>query len=83
MLLWYKSLLHNEAGEELMGRTIELPDDLYERARAWIERNGGFSSVEELVSFLIEEFISEDEDVDYSEEEEEEIKERLRKLGYL
>ena len=64
-------------------KEISIPSDLYERAQKWIEENGGFSSVDELVKFLIEEFISEESEEVYSPEEEEEIKDRLRKLGYL
>jgi len=64
-------------------RSISIPAELYEKAEKWIIKNGGFSSVEELVKFLIEEFISEESEVAYSPEEEEEIKDRLRRLGYL
>ena len=64
-------------------KNISIPEELYERAERWIQRNGGFSSVEDLVKFLIEEFISEESDEVYSPEEEEEIKDRLKRLGYL
>ena len=64
-------------------RSISISEELYERAERWIKKNGGFSSVEELVTFLIEEFIGEESDEVYSPEEEEEIKDRLRRLGYL
>ena len=64
-------------------REISIPSDLYLKAQKWIEENGGFESVDELVKFLIEEFISEDTGETYSPEEEEEIKERLRRLGYI
>lgn len=68
-----------------MGDTkeISIPSDLFRKAQKWIEENGGFESVDELVKFLIEEFISEDAEEVYSPEEEEEIKERLRRLGYI
>ncbi len=64
-------------------KEISIPEELYRKAEGWIKRNGGFSSVEDLVKFLIEEFISEESDEVYSPEEEEEIKDRLRRLGYL
>ncbi len=64
-------------------REVSIPEELYEKAERWIKRNGGFSSVEDLVKFLIEEFISEESDEVYSPEEEEEIKDRLKRLGYL
>ncbi len=64
-------------------KKISIPEELYQKAERWIEKNGGFSSVEDLVKFLIEEFISEESDEVYSPEEEEEIKDRLKRLGYL
>lgn len=64
-------------------REILVPYDLYLKAQKWIEENGGFRSVDEFVRFLIEEFISDNTDETYSPEDEEEIKEKLRKLGYL
>ncbi|MCD6244995.1 MAG: CopG family transcriptional regulator [Candidatus Korarchaeota archaeon] len=63
--------------------TIKIPRTLYEKAIRWIEENGGFSNVDELVQFLLREFISEEGEEVYSPEEEEEIKERLRRLGYI
>ena len=64
-------------------KEVSIPSSLYLKAQKWIEENGGFESVDELVKFLIEEFISEDAGEVYTPEEEEEIKERLRKLGYI
>ena len=63
--------------------TIKIPRTLYEKAIRWIEENGGFSNVDELVQFLLREFVSEEGEEVYSPEEEEEIKERLRRLGYI
>ncbi len=64
--------------------SVEIPRELYEKARKWVENTPDFSSVEALVEFLLQEVLSEEasEQV-YSPEEEEEIKERLRSLGYL
>ena len=63
---------------------IEIPKELYDKAKKWVEQTQDFSSVEELVEFLLQEVLSDEagEQV-YSPEEEEEIKERLRSLGYL
>ncbi len=63
--------------------TIKIPKTLYEKAAKWVEENGGFSNVEELVQFLLREFVSEEGEEAYTPEEEEEIKERLRRLGYI
>jgi len=63
--------------------TISIPEELYRRAEKWIKENGSFSSVDELIKFLIEEFIGGETEEVYTPEQEEEIKERLRRLGYL
>jgi len=64
--------------------SINIRKDLYEKAKKYVEEQGGFSSVEELVEFVLEEVLSEEpaEQV-FSEEEEEKVKERLRSLGYI
>ncbi|MHC1568871.1 MAG: CopG family transcriptional regulator [Candidatus Syntropharchaeia archaeon] len=57
----------------------EIYDKIEERVRAT-----DFKSVEEYVTFVLEEVIREDEEEPvFSEEEEEEVKKRLRALGYL
>ena len=50
-----------------------------------MERSGGeFKSVEDYVEFILEEILKGDEEEQvYSKEEEEEIKKRLRALGYI
>ena len=47
-----------------------------------------FKTLSEYVNFILEEVISsleeqEDEDIEYTEEEEEKVKQRLKDLGYL
>lgn len=66
-------------------KPVYLPAELYdrigERARAT-----GFGSVEEYVTFVMEEVLREDgeeEERPFTKEEEEEVKKRLRALGYL
>ncbi|MEB3807123.1 MAG: CopG family transcriptional regulator [Desulfurococcales archaeon] len=64
--------------------TVEIRKEVYEKARKFIEEQGGFNSVEELIEFLIEEVTSEGEgEAGLSPEDEEKVKERLRSLGYL
>ena len=65
--------------------SINISRSLYEKAKDYIEKHGGFSNVEELVEFVLNEVLAEEfeETKVYSEEEEEKIKERLRALGYL
>jgi len=63
---------------------IEIPKELYERIRAKVEESGGeFKSVEDYVVFVLEEVLREEGEEVFTPEEEEEIKRRLRALGYL
>ena len=49
-----------------------------------VKESGGFSSVNELIEFLLNEVLSEESsEYKMSKEEEEEVKRRLRSLGYL
>jgi len=64
---------------------VSISKELYEKAKKYIEKYGGFNSVDELVEFLLEEVLREEggEIQPYSKEEEEKVKERLRALGYI
>ena len=63
---------------------VQVDKELYEKAVKFIEEQGGFSSVDELVEFLLSEVLSEEEPgSSMSEEDEEKVKERLRSLGYI
>jgi len=64
---------------------IEIPRRLYEQIKKHVEESGGeFKSVEEFVVFVLEEVLREEEAGSvFTPEEEEEIKRRLRALGYL
>ena len=70
-------------GEEKV--PIEISRRLYEQVRRHVEESGGeFKSVEEFVEFVLEEVLREEEEEPvYTPEEEEEIKRRLKALGYL
>ncbi len=64
---------------------VSISKKLYEKAKEYIEKYGGFNSVDELVEFLLEEALKEEsgEAQPYTKEEEEKVKERLRALGYI
>ena len=67
-------------------REIQIPTEIYEQIQQRVTGTE-FSSVEEYVTFVLEEVLK-DEDEDESEtpftaEDEEEVKKRLRALGYL
>ena len=66
-------------------KVVLLPAELYNRIEERAKATG-FGSVEEYVSFVLEEVLKEDEEEAekaFSPEEEEEVKKRLRALGYL
>lgn len=64
--------------------SILIPTSLYKKLEEKIKETG-FSSVSSLVTHIIREYLAklEEEKEVFSEEEEEEIKERLRALGYI
>jgi len=63
---------------------IYISRELYEKVKKFVKEQGGFSSVEEFVEFVLNEVLSE-EGVSrgLSKEDEEKVKERLRALGYI
>ena len=66
---------------------IEIKDEIYDEIKNRIEETEEFSSVEEYITFVLEEILKEEEEDGpeevYSKEDEEKIKERLKGLGYL
>ena len=64
-------------------KAVFLSADLYHQLEQRV-RATGFGSVEEYVTFILEEVLKEeDEEAVFTEEEEKEIKKRLKDLGYL
>jgi Arc/MetJ-type ribon-helix-helix transcriptional regulator len=67
-------------------KAVFLPAELYGRIEERV-RATEFGSVEEYVTYVMEEILreeeSEEEEPAFSEAEEEEVKKRLRALGYL
>ena len=66
-------------------RTVNLPADLYDRV-AERAKDAGFETVDEYVTFVMAEVIRDDEIEEqqtYSEQDEEEVKKRLKALGYM
>jgi metal-responsive CopG/Arc/MetJ family transcriptional regulator len=62
----------------MFGRKVKLDRELYDKVKMYAEI-AGYSSVEEFVTHALEKEISQFEDA----ESEEEIKKRLRGLGYI
>ena len=65
-------------------KSVELPESLYNRIETRI-KDSKFTSVSEYVSFVLrEKLVSEEESSSqFTKEEEEKVKDRLRALGYL
>ncbi len=65
-------------------KAVYLSANLYGRIEERLS-NAGFGSVDEYVIFVLEEVLKDDEEdtVAFTKEEEEEVKQRLRALGYL
>lgn len=64
---------------------VHIPKNLYEEIKKRVKASEGeFKSVEDYIEFVLTEVIKEEEpEQTYSAEEEEEIKKRLRSIGYL
>jgi len=64
--------------------TISIPVPLYEKVKKMIQGTG-FSSVSDYVTYVLRELVAsyEEEKLDFTKEDEERIKRRLRALGYL
>lgn len=65
-------------------QSVSLPAELYKAIEVRIAETE-FRSVEEYVVFVLEEVLKDEEDdeIPFSAEDEEEVKKRLRALGYL
>jgi len=65
--------------------SVCISKELYEKAKKFVEESSGeFKSVDDFVEFVLKEVLEEEvEERAYTPEEEEEIKRRLRALGYL
>ena len=71
--------------KEQESRALSLPAELYGRIEERVKATG-FGSVDEYVIFVLEEVVKEEGEEEgrtFSKEEEEEVKKRLRALGYL
>ena len=66
-------------------KNVPIPAALYDAIDGRVKETE-FSSVEEYVTFVLEEVLKDDDDeeeIAFSPEDEEEVKKRLRALGYL
>jgi len=66
--------------------TIKIPRRLHEEIKRRVEESQGeFEDAEEYIEFVLTEVVKEDEEPEaaYTPEEEEEIRRRLKQLGYI
>jgi len=63
-------------------KTVFISAELYSRIEERV-RTTGFGSVDEYIIFVLEEVLKEEGERAFSKEEEEEVKKRLKALGYL
>ena len=66
--------------------TVKVPKRLYEEIRKRVEKSKGeFKDSQEYIEFVLNEIVREEEEpkTAYTPAEEEEIKKRLKQLGYL
>lgn len=72
--------------KERKSKSVTFPADLYARIEERV-KDGGFDSVDEYVIFVMEEVLKdegeEEEGRAFSDEEDKEVKRRLKALGYL
>ncbi len=70
--------------QEQEGKAVFLPAELYDRVDEKVKATA-FGSVDEYVIFVLQEVLKEEgeEERSISEEEEAEVKKRLKDLGYL
>jgi len=71
--------------KEQKSRTVNLPAELYRRIAERVKATG-FGSVDEYLIFVLEEVLKEEGEEEgraFSKEDEEEVKKRLKALGYL
>jgi len=64
---------------------VYIPKSLYEKIKLRVQSSeGAFKNVQEFVTFVLQEFVKEEEPEEaFTSEEEGALKARLRKLGYL
>jgi predicted nucleotidyltransferase len=66
-------------------RNIKIPQHLYEKL-ARMAAESGFDATEDLILFVLQDYLDQNvvkEDMDLAPEEEEQIRKRLKDLGYM
>lgn len=66
-------------------KAVSIPADLYQKIEQVVKESADFSSVEDYVTFVLQEVLADNgqQKGAFSKEEEAEVKKRLKSLGYL
>lgn len=64
-------------------QTVYVSKDLYEKVKKYIQEQGTFNTVDELVEFMLNELLDQSVNETMSKEDEEKVKDRLKRLGYM
>ncbi|WP_157463204.1 CopG family transcriptional regulator [Caldisphaera lagunensis] len=62
---------------------VYVSKDLYEKIKKYIKEQGTFNSVDELVEFMLNELLDQSTNEVMTKEDEEKVKDRLKRLGYM
>jgi len=64
-------------------KSISIDSAIFDIISNKVKDSEEFSSIEEYIDFVLKEVLNEDQSSKYTEEEEKEVKEKLRALGYI
>lgn len=66
-------------------KSVSIPAELYQKIEQVVKESADFSSVEDYVTFVLQEVLADNgqQKGAFSKEEEAEVKKRLKALGYL
>ncbi len=63
--------------------SINISKNIFEEIQRRVKENTEFNNVEDYVEFVLSEVLKEDPEETFTEEEENKIKDRLKRLGYI
>ncbi|MGC8572966.1 MAG: CopG family transcriptional regulator [Caldisphaera sp.] len=64
-------------------QTVYISKELYDKVKKYLEDQGTFNTVEELIEFMLNELLQQSSGEIMSKEDEEKVKDRLKRLGYM
>ncbi|MFP3228431.1 MAG: CopG family transcriptional regulator [Caldisphaera sp.] len=64
-------------------QAVYISKELYNKIKKYLEDQGTFNTVEELIEFMLNELLQQSSSQVMSKEDEEKVKDRLKRLGYM